>query len=101
MKLFSTGLFASLFTTKKELKKELSRLRKDFPFDLGQVVYDIQLRNEKGKYTKIGASRKYSTITEVVVDERNYFSLVARAKRRDVFTDEKAAILYLDRVCTE
>lgn len=108
MKIFSIN-----FTTKKDLKKrvaeleaeneilydELDGVAKDFPFDLGQVVYDVALKNAQGRYTKTKPSREHSTITEVEVNEKNYFSLVKRLKRNDVFFSYEDADAFLDHVC--
>jgi hypothetical protein len=95
------NIFGINFITKKELKKELTQMKEVFPFSLGQTVYDVQLKNDKGRYTKTRPSREYSTISEVVVDTRNYFSLVERFKRNDVFTEYEDAVVYLDLVCTK
>lgn len=106
-------IFGITFTTKKELKHTISVLKEDlescedelayvaetFPFDLGQVVYDVALKNAQGKYTKTKPSFDHCTITEVVVDEKNYFSLVNRFRRNDVFFDYDEAVDYLKSIC--
>lgn len=113
-------IFGLNFTTKKELKRTISELEEtiitykealetyeenfayieeDFPFDLGEVVYDVALKNEKGRYTKTNPSFAYSTITAVTVDEKNYFSLVKRLKRKDVFFEPTEAEEYLRAIC--
>lgn len=106
-------IFGKNFTTKKELKQrvaaleveneilydELDGVAEDFPFDMGQRVYDIALKNDKGRYTRTKPSREYSTITEVEVNEKNYFSLVKRLKNCDVFLSQEDAESYLDHVC--
>lgn len=106
-------IFGINFTTKKELKHDLRVLQEqfkwldeaftamceDFPFDLGQVVYDVALKNDKGRYTKTKPSLEYSTITEVTVTTKNYFSLVERFNRDDVFFDRESAEEYLNSVC--
>jgi hypothetical protein len=94
-------IFGINFTTKKELNEELAQMKEVFPFMLGQTVYDVQLKNDKGRYTKTRPAREYSTISEVIVDTRNYFSLVERFKRNDVFTEYEDAVVYLDLVCTK
>lgn len=101
-------IFGITFTTKKELKAinaslmdELDRKLEDFPFELGQVVYDIQLRNETGKYTKKNASLEHSRINEVEVTKKNYFGLVDRYKKNDVFFEFQEANDYLVRVCVK
>ncbi len=99
-------IFGVDFTTKNALKTkivylhdELEAMRKTFPFMLGQVVYDVALKNNKGKYTKTKPSLEYSTITEVIVTEKNYFTLVGRLGRNDVFFERKAAEDYLNSIC--
>lgn len=108
------------FTTKKELRRmmsalydnwenaedelnecieELNELRETFPFDLGQVVFDVALKDGKGRYTKTAPSLEYSVINEVVVDEKNYFSLVERYNRNDVFVIREDAEDYLKSIC--
>jgi hypothetical protein len=114
-------IFGLEFTTKKELKaknKELTKevgfleeeveelnwlmdeILEDFPFHLGQKVYDVALKNAKGRYTKVNPVYEYCTITEVTVDEKNYFNLVSRYRRNDVFLEETDAKEYLESVCT-
>lgn len=78
---------------------ECNYLRHMFPFDLEQVVFDVALKNVQGRYTKKNPSFEHSTITEVVVTEKNYFSLVKRLKNNDVFFTRDAAIKYLTSVC--
>lgn len=123
MKIFGVNL-----TTKKSLKQEIERLKLDvesttkinkevieyneeialafetmckmFPLILGQVVYDLQLRGENGRYTRTKASKEHSVINEVVVDEKNYFKLVNRLDF-DVFTTYEAALNYLDEICVK
>lgn len=113
-------IFGINFITKKELKKQLAEqketilelrcdleartadlkcLREIFPLDIGQTVYDVALRNAKGRYTKTRPSLEHSTITQVVVDEKNYFTLVERLRRKDVFFSDKEAEEYLKTVC--
>lgn len=106
-------IFGINFTTKKELKQTISILEADleacedelaytqdmFPFELGQIVYDVALKNIKGRYTKTKPSLEHSTITEVIVDEKNYFSLVNRLRRNDVFFTQEEAEEYLKSIC--
>ena len=72
-----------------------------YPLELGMTVYDVQLRNSAGKYTKNKASREQSLINEVVVTKKNYFGLVDRYRNNDVFVTEEAAKKHLDNVCIE
>jgi hypothetical protein len=99
-------IFGREFKTRKELKatinkleNELDTMREVFPFFIGQTVYDVQLRNEKGRYAKKNVSLEHSLINEVVVDEKNYFGLVERYKRNDVFFYYESARAYLESVC--
>ena len=106
-------IFGINFETKKELREtianlsseleacadELNYVSETFPFDMGQVVYDIALKNAQGKYTKNKPSFDHCTITEVVVDDKNYFKLVDRYKRNDVFMDRDEAEEYLRSIC--
>lgn len=113
-------IFGINFTTKKDLKKELADkketilelrcdvealaaelgcMRASFPFDLGQTVYDVALRNDKGRYTKTNPSYEQSTITEVEVNEKNYFGLKKRFENNDVFFSNEEAEEYLKTVC--
>jgi hypothetical protein len=106
-------IFGINFTTKKELKEqnvelmvvikdlvdELNDLKESFPFDMGQKVYDVALKNAQGRYTKTKPSREHCTITEVEVNEKNYFSLLKRLNNNDVFFSQEDAESYLDSVC--
>lgn len=94
-------IFGITIITKKELKEELAKLREQFPFDIGQIVYDIQLKNEKGKSTRVKPSRVHSFVSEVVVDTKNYFNLVKRFQQNDVFIDPKKAYAHLDCLCVD
>ena len=113
-------IFGIEFKTRKELKSTIANLEVDvltardecgvvrgrldemrcmFPFDLGQTVYDVQLRNENGRYAKKNASLEHSLINEVTVDAKNYFGLVERLKRNDVFFSYDDAKEFLESVC--
>lgn len=101
-------IFGIEFETRRELKARIAELEnkldamKDaFPFTLGQIVYDVQLRNEKGRYAKKNVSLEHSLINEVVVDEKNYFGLVERYKRNDVFFGYNEAKAFLESVCVK
>ena len=113
-------IFGFNFTTKKELKNTIVSLEnlitdlemdikdcemmindmlEDFPFFIGQTVYDIALKNNKGRYARTNPSFEHSTITAVVVDEKNYFSLVSRYRRNDVFSNRVEAEEFLKSIC--
>ncbi len=78
---------------------ELKHMQQQFPFEMYQVVYDVALKNAQGRYTKTKPSLEHSTITEVTVDEKNYFGLVNRLRRNDVFFDRESAENYLKSIC--
>lgn len=99
-------IFGREFKTRRELKEdiamlksELSAMRDVFPFAMGQTVYDVQLRNDQGRYARKNASLEHSRINEVIVDQKNYFGLVERYYRQDVFLDYESADAYLREVC--
>ena len=83
------------------LQNTVAEYRAKYPFEMGQVVYDVQLRSSKGRFTKTKASREHSLINEVIVDKKNYFNLVERYINSDVFTDLKKAENHLNDVCVE
>ena len=90
-----------LLKINEELADKVEDMIKKYPFEMGQVVYDLQLRSSKGRFTKTKASREHSLINEVVVDKKNYFNLVDRYASNDVFTDRVEAEKYLESVCIE
>lgn len=90
-----------LLVTNNTLSNELVEMKSNYPFEMGQTVYDLQLRSSKGRYTNTKASREHSLINEVVVDKKNYFNLVDRYASNDVFTDRIEAEKYLESVCVE
>ena len=85
----------------EEAKAEVEMLDTLFPFALGQTVYDVQLRNKNGRYAKKNASLEHSLINEIIVDEKNYFGLVERLKRSDVFFNYEDAMAFLEGVCVK
>lgn len=92
-------IFGFNFTTKRELKKELAFMKNMFPFEIGQTVYDIALKNSKGRYSKTNPSFEHCEINEVVVSDKNYFSLANRYKNNDVFKTCGAAVTYIKSIC--
>ena len=86
-------------TYNQEISISWMGMRDMFPFDIGDTVYDLQLRDETGKYTKTKASREHSLINEVEVTEANYFNLKKRHLRNDVFSTLEDAKYFLDKIC--
>lgn len=78
---------------------DLTNTLKEFPFKLGATVYSVELRNEKGRFTKVNASREHSSITSVIVDKKNYFKLADKLAANELFLFEDAASDYLDDAC--
>ena len=76
-------------------------LKDQFPLEMGLVVYDVALRNEKGRYTKKNPSREHCLITEDVVTAKNYFNMVERWQSGDVYTSKEAAEDYIKLVCNK
>lgn len=83
------------------LQEDLDSFNEQFPLDIGEVVYDVQLRNDKGRYTKKNASREHSLINEVTVTEKNYFNLVNRYHDGDVYLTLIDAEKHMDEVCVD
>ena len=80
---------------------QLTSYQTQFPFNLGDIVYDIQLRNNKGRFTKRNPSKEYSVINEVIVDKKNYFNLVERYNTNDVFRNREEAQSYVESICVD
>ena len=97
---YAQATVQNLVHTNNELKQDIEKYSTMFPLIVGDTVYDLQLRSASGRYTKKNASKQYSQINEVVVDEKNYFKLVARLGT-DVFTSKDAAVNYLCSVCVD
>lgn len=89
------------YNTCVKQREQLLELLEMFPFKLGQEVYDVQLRNAQGKYTKKKPSIEHCLINKVVVDEKNYFSIVKRFRNNDVFLDFDTADAYLMDICED
>lgn len=117
------------WTTKKELKAKIAQLEHQlkerdmeieiiekcrdhiqertnylvecFPLELGATVYVLELRNSKGRFTKSKACKEHSSISEVVVDTKNYFKLVERYRDGEAFTVRTAAECQLTALCVD
>lgn len=81
------------------IKNAYCDMKKKFPFNLGDTVYDLELRNEKGRYAKKNPSFEHSLINEVVVTKNNYFNLIERMENLDVFFDRESAEVILKKKC--
>lgn len=106
-------IFGNSFETKKNLKKVVERLmaeileledalmRKEdmFPFYLGQTVFEVALKDAKGRYTKTDPSFEHCDITEVEVTEKNYFKLAKRCENNEVFFSREGAEFWLGYLC--
>lgn len=90
-----------LIAKNNDLAHYINDIKEMFPLILGDTVYDVQLRSAKGRFTKTKASREHSLINEVVVDKKNYFSLVDRYKSNDVFFTYVDAEKHLNDVCVD
>lgn len=96
-----TALKNKLTSANVKLSEALAEMQGKYPFEIGQTVYDLQLRSSKGRFTKTKASREHSLINEIVVDKKNYFNLAERLDSKDVFVDRAEAEKYLESVCVE
>lgn len=97
-------LEASLHDANKkiaELSNKVNKFEAEYPFTIGDTVYDVQLRSAAGRFTKTKASREYSIINEVVVTTKNYFGLVNRYRSFDVFKTMQEAENHLNSVCVD
>ena len=82
-------------------KNKIEEYETLFPFKMGQVVYDVQLRSATGRFTRTKASREHSLINEVTVDKKNYFNLVERYNQKDVFVTRAGAEAQINAVCID
>ena len=82
-----------------DLRNELGQYEVTYPLTIGDTVYDIQLRNAQGRYAKKNPSRNHSYYNKVMVTKKNYFGLVERYRKNDVFLKEGDAIKYIDDIC--
>lgn len=82
-----------------ELADKLEELMKKYPISCGDTLFEVCLRNDKGRFTKTKPSKEYSYIETVIVDTKNYFKLVDKFNNKEVFTTEKSAKKHLDSLC--
>lgn len=91
--------YETIVSHNNELADMVEVYMEKYPLELGQTVYDVQLRSALGRYTKTKAVFEFSSIKEVVVDKKNYFRLVERYAANEVFIDRVEAERYLESVC--
>lgn len=82
-----------------ELADKVESMLKMYPFNVDDVVYELILKNNKGRFTQTKPSREYSIIEEVTVTKRNYFNLVDRYNEGFVFTALDDAEAQLKSLC--
>lgn len=90
-----------LYEINKKQAAQIENLLLTYPFKLGQVVYDVHLKNEKGQTTKKNPSREHCVINEVIVDKKNYFKLVERFNECLVHSIRDSAERHLDIICSK
>lgn len=90
----------------KEYKKqvedtfaELEKSKKLFKVGVGETVYDITLKDKNGKFTLKSPCLETSTIKAVEVTEGNFFDIIRRIEKKDVFLDEGRARKHLEMLC--
>ena len=72
----------------------------EFPFSLGDTLYQVLLRSANGRFTKKKPSLAHSTVVAVEVDKKNYFKLLD-AFNVDYFASKESAAKHLEEVCGE
>lgn len=83
----------------EELADKVEELLNMYPFNVDDVVYELILKNDKGRFTKKSPSIEHSAIVETTVTKRNYFTLMEKYKNCLAFTDENEATSYLNKIC--
>lgn len=78
---------------------ELEKSKKLFKVGVGETVYDITLKDKNGKFTLKRPCLETSTIKAVEVTEGNFFDIIRRIERKDVFHDEERARKHLEKLC--
>ena len=82
-------------------KAKVEVLEEMYPFSMGQIVYNVNLRSATGRFTKTKVSKEHSYVDEVVVNKTNYFKLVDRYANKDVFMTLKAAEDFIASIAVE
>ena len=98
-----------LLAAKEELKEykkrvaetlaELEKSKKLFKVGVGDVVYDITLKDKEGKFTTEKPCLETSTVKPVKVTESNFFDIIRRIEKKDVFFDEERAKKHVRKLC--
>lgn len=78
---------------------ELEKSKKLFKVGVGETVYDITLKDKNGKFTLKRPCLETSTIKAVEVTEGNFFDIIRRIEKKDVFHDEGRARKHLEKLC--
>ena len=82
-------------------EEDLNTFYSQFPLQIGQEVYEVQLRSKTGRFTKTKPSKEHSTISCITVDKKNYFNLVDKLNNGSLFTCEVSAEEYLNSICID
>ena len=90
---------AYLIESNMKAHAELTDYQKKYPLVIGETVYELKRKDSSGKFTKKNVSKEHSTIEPITVTKKNYFGLVDRFLKLDVFVSEDDAIEYLDEIC--
>ena len=83
------------------LEADVDYMKSMFPFMLEDTVFEIQLKDSKGRFTKTKADRTQSGVIEIVADTKNYFKLVERYRAGNIFLSFEDASIKLDEICTK
>ena len=83
----------------EELADSYEEMLKNFPLNLGDRLYVIELKSANGRYTKTKPCKEFSSIIEMIVDTKNYFKLVERFRNREAFFLEIEAEDMLNELC--
>ena len=108
-----TKYIEELIAELQEVKKENSKIReynkqiadkcehimKLYPINIGDTLYEVCLKNDKGRFTKTKPCKEYSSVEELTVDTKNYFKLVEKFNNNEIFFVKKDAQKYLDSLC--
>lgn len=82
-----------------ELADKVEHMLYQYPITCGETLYEVCLRNEKGRFTKTNPSKEHSYIEATVVDTKNYFKLAEKYRANQLFLTEESAKKHLDSIC--